>query len=97
MAIPDLLEAVKNATLLVFVVPHQVVKGICRQLKGKLHPRARAISLIKGVDVGAEGGLVLISEMIQNALEIDTSVLMGANVSIGVGYPSFYCKYLDRE
>jgi glycerol-3-phosphate dehydrogenase (NAD+) len=47
VAVPDILKAVEGASLLVFVVPHQFVRGICRELIGKLEPNVRAISLIK--------------------------------------------------
>jgi glycerol-3-phosphate dehydrogenase (NAD+) len=45
--VPELLKTVEGATLLIFVVPHQFVKGVCEQLYDKLEPNARAISLIK--------------------------------------------------
>lgn len=69
VAIPDLAEAVKGATIIVFVLPHQVRRAAGREtgiaaltrhgpglqflhrllptIKANLHPRARAISLIK--------------------------------------------------
>ena len=47
MAIPDVKEAVKDADILVFVVPHQFVKGICSQIKGLLKEGTIAVSLIK--------------------------------------------------
>jgi glycerol-3-phosphate dehydrogenase len=37
--------------MLVFCVPHQFVESICKQLKGKVTPSAKAISLIKGMEV----------------------------------------------
>ncbi|RKP11922.1 NAD-dependent glycerol-3-phosphate dehydrogenase, partial [Piptocephalis cylindrospora] len=48
-AIPNLLEAIEGATVLIFVVPHQFIEGLCAQMKGHTAPGARAISLIKGV------------------------------------------------
>lgn len=78
---PDILSSVQDATLLVFVIPHQFVKGICQQIHGKIHPKARAISLIKGVDVNKKG-LHLISDLIHEELNgMDVSVLMGANIA----------------
>ena len=85
----DVLETAKDCTLLVFVVPHQFVKVICEKLKGKLDPRARAISLIKGVDTSKNGGLVLISDIIKTRLNIDCSVLMGANIANEVALERF--------
>ncbi|KAJ3195721.1 Glycerol-3-phosphate dehydrogenase [Irineochytrium annulatum] len=90
VAHPTLLDAVQDATLLIFVIPHQFVKGICDQLKGKIHPRARAISLIKGVDV-AQSGLHLISDVIKENLDIDVSVLMGANIASEVAM-EYFCE-----
>ncbi|KAJ1498615.1 Glycerol-3-phosphate dehydrogenase [Coelomomyces lativittatus] len=46
-AISDLLETCKEASILVFVVPHQFVKGICNELLGNLRKDTKAISLIK--------------------------------------------------
>ena len=53
VAVPDPVAAVHNATLLIFVLPHQFVHGLCSQLKGKVGPGCRAISLIKVSDVWA--------------------------------------------
>ncbi|KAI9197399.1 NAD-dependent glycerol-3-phosphate dehydrogenase C-terminus-domain-containing protein [Polychytrium aggregatum] len=88
VAYPDLHKAVEDATLLVFVIPHQFVKGVCRELQGNIRPDARAISLIKGVDV-ASSGLHLISDMIRENLSIDVSVLMGANIASEVAKEQF--------
>ena len=44
---PDLLEAVKDAKILIFVLPHQFVPRTCEQLKGHIAKDAIAISLIK--------------------------------------------------
>ncbi|KAI8901208.1 NAD-dependent glycerol-3-phosphate dehydrogenase C-terminus-domain-containing protein [Globomyces pollinis-pini] len=88
VAVPELLKAVEGATLLIFVVPHQFVKGCCEQLYDRLEPNARAISLIKGVDVSNDG-LQLISDVIGSHLNIDVSVLMGANIANGVAKDEF--------
>eukprot|EP00808_Paulinella_micropora_P013160 g24190.t1 len=85
---PDLLKAVEGATMLVFVLPHQFVKGICDKLKGKLPKNTKAISLIKGMDV-TKDGFQLISSLITKELKIDCSVLMGANVADEIGQEKF--------
>eukprot|EP01037_Dinobryon_pediforme_P027152 gene27152-29947_t len=86
LAVIDLLEAAKDATLFIFVIPHQFVGRICEQLVGHIRSDARAISLIKGLDTAtSEGGasdadIDLISSKIASKLSIDVSVLMGANL-----------------
>lgn len=47
VAVPDLVEAAKDADLLIFVVPHQFVRTLCSTLLGKIKPTAAALSLIK--------------------------------------------------
>ncbi|KAI9189520.1 glycerol-3-phosphate dehydrogenase [Blastocladiella emersonii ATCC 22665] len=87
-AVPDLVETCFDATVLVFVVPHQFVKGVCQDLLGRIRPDAKAISLIKGVDVSATG-LTLISDLIKAQLGVDVSVLMGANIANEVAEENF--------
>ncbi|KAF8958594.1 Glycerol-3-phosphate dehydrogenase [Entomortierella lignicola] len=88
IACADLLETCRGATMLVFVVPHQFVTGICKQLKGKTSPNCKAISLIKGIDVNADG-FRLITDMIQESLNIPTCVLSGANIANEVAEERF--------
>ena len=87
-AVPELLEATKDADILVFVLPHQFVMNICTQLKGHIKSGTFAISLIKGVDA-SHGGLQLVSRIIYKALDIDVSVLMGANIAGEVAKEQF--------
>jgi len=47
VAVPDVVEAAKDADILVFVVPHQFIRGLCRALDGKIKPTTIAVSLIK--------------------------------------------------
>ena len=47
IAVPDVKVAVEGTTILVFVVPHQFVAGLCNQLKGVVKPNAIAVLLIK--------------------------------------------------
>ena len=88
VAVPDLVESVKGATLLVFVVPHQFLERTCKTIKPHIHPKAKAISLIKGMVVGPEGP-ILLSETITKELGIECSVLMGANIADDVAKESF--------
>lgn len=47
VADPDLVNASKDADILIFVLPHAFVSRICQTLKGKIKSNAIAISLIK--------------------------------------------------
>ena len=47
----SVIATAKDATMLIFVTPHQFVEGICRKLQGKVREDAKAISLIKGMEV----------------------------------------------
>ena len=49
-AMPGLSDAVADVTLLIFVTPHQLIKGLCGQIWPSLSPGAKAISLTKGMD-----------------------------------------------
>ena len=88
IADPDLRSAVQDASLLVFVLPHQFLGRICPEMTS--HRRgARAISLIKGIEFDDKGP-VLISSMIKEAMGgMDVSVLMGANVASEVAKDEF--------
>ncbi|TSM44124.1 Glycerol-3-phosphate dehydrogenase [NAD(+)], cytoplasmic [Bagarius yarrelli] len=81
VAVPDLLEAVKGADILIFVIPHQFVKRTCDTIKG--HIKADA-----GVDEGPDG-LKLISDVIKEKLGISMTVLMGANLANEVAEGKF--------
>lgn len=96
---PDLSAAVKDATLLVFVLPHEFLDQACKTIKSVLdnsepdiRSRVRAISLIKGLLPSSSGdphGIELPSEHIRNALSpedepISVSVLSGANIALEI-------------
>ena len=84
-AIPDLKEACTNATLLVFVLPHQFLPRLLPTIRAHVHPtRCRGVSLIKGLDFDKETKLpVLISKSIERAMGggFRCGVLMGANIA----------------
>ncbi|KAK9722094.1 glycerol-3-phosphate dehydrogenase [Basidiobolus ranarum] len=90
VAVPDLLECVKDATTLIFVVPHQFLNGICKTLLGNIRPDAKAISLIKGLDASSTG-LRLFSQAIAESLNIEVSVLSGANIANEVA-EGYFCE-----
>lgn len=87
-AIPDLLEATNGSDLLVFVLPHQFIEGICKQLIGRLKPTAEAVSLIKGIIV-RDSRPELISDYISKTLSVKCSVLSGANVAPDIANEQF--------
>eukprot|EP00118_Oscarella_pearsei_P003408 m.14174 g.14174 ORF g.14174 m.14174 type:complete len:346 (+) comp25601_c0_seq1:65-1102(+) len=89
VAIPDAAEAAKGADILIFVLPHQFVEKVCKQIKGNIDKEAFAISLIKGVDSKGTG-LVLTSSVIEEALGLsECCVLMGANLANEVAAENF--------
>ncbi|XP_025994576.1 glycerol-3-phosphate dehydrogenase [NAD(+)], cytoplasmic isoform X3 [Solenopsis invicta] len=89
IAIPDVVEAAKDADILIFVVPHQFIQRICSSLQGKIKPTAVGLSLIKGFDKKEGGGVELISHIISRQLQIPISVLMGANLASEVADEMF--------
>ncbi|CAO3678363.1 unnamed protein product [Umbelopsis vinacea] len=87
-AIPDLVEACDGATVLVFVLPHQFVRGVCEKIKGRISSKARGISLIKGLDISPDG-ITLFSQEISRYLDIDVAALSGANIADEVANEKF--------
>ncbi|ODO08912.1 glycerol-3-phosphate dehydrogenase (NAD(+)) [Cryptococcus wingfieldii CBS 7118] len=88
VAVPDLLETVKDATALVFVTPHQFLGKLLDQLEGHVRKDAKAITLIKGVDVrGAD--IHIFADVIEKRLGIPTSALSGANIANEVAKDTF--------
>lgn len=88
VAVPDLPDVARDATILIFVLPHQFLGRLIPQIKPVLRSDAKAISLIKGIDFD-DSGVVLISDIIAKGLDIDCSVLMGANVANEVAKDQF--------
>ncbi|CAB4478096.1 NAD-dependent glycerol-3-phosphate dehydrogenase [Rhizophagus irregularis] len=88
IAVPDLLEAAEGATILVIVIPHQFVNDICGKLKGKVHPKAKAVSLVKGFDT-TQSGIRPISHVIKEALKIPVCTLSGANLANEISEEKF--------
>ncbi|GLV45248.1 Glycerol-3-phosphate dehydrogenase 1 [Carabus blaptoides fortunei] len=81
VAVPDVVEAAKDADILIFVVPHQFIRPLCSTLLGRIKPTALGLSLIKGFDKAEGGGIDLISHIINRHLKIHCAVLMGANLA----------------
>lgn len=89
VAVPCVLETAKDADILLFVLPHQFIKPICKPLVGQLKSTAVGVSLIKGFDHAEGGGIELISRMIGSMLSLPMSVLMGANLAKEVADEKF--------
>ncbi|KAL1812256.1 hypothetical protein DCAR_0625886 [Daucus carota subsp. sativus] len=88
VADPDVVSAVKDANMLVFVTPHQFIDGICKKLAGNIRQDAVGISLIKGMDLKPEGPN-MVSKLIKDSLQIDCCVLMGANIANEIAVEQF--------
>ncbi|CAE6425176.1 unnamed protein product [Rhizoctonia solani] len=85
---PDPIKAVKGATALIIVVPHQFVEKVLEGMKEHLTPGVRAVSLIKGVK--AEGDKIhTYPGIISSILEIRCSALGGANIASEVAQDQF--------
>lgn len=84
-ATSNVVDAATEADLLVFVVPHQFVRGMRDQLRGRLKPDVKAISLIKGLDVSPDGSTIQVfPQVIQDQLQIPCLALSGANIATEV-------------
>mmetsp|Transcript_31237 Transcript_31237/g.73046 ORF Transcript_31237/g.73046 Transcript_31237/m.73046 type:complete len:400 (+) Transcript_31237:65-1264(+) len=82
-------KAVTGANILVFVIPHQFIGGLCEKIVGNVASDCIGVSLIKGLDFD-QNGLVLISDLISAKLGgMDISVLMGANIASEVAAGCF--------
>ena len=49
LAVADLAEACRDATLLIFVLPHQFLPRLLPTIREASHPSCRGVSLIKGI------------------------------------------------
>ncbi|KAG7699454.1 hypothetical protein KL933_001199 [Ogataea haglerorum] len=80
VAIPDIVDACSDADIIIFNIPHQFLPRILAQLKGKVNPKARAISCLKGLEVSKDG-CKLLSNYITEELGIYCGALSGANLA----------------
>lgn len=88
IACPSVTETIKDADVLIFVLPHQFIRKVCADIKDVVKKGAFGISLIKGMDT-TDGTIKLISEVITSLIHIDVSVLMGANIAMDVAREEF--------
>ncbi|CAB4253192.1 similar to Saccharomyces cerevisiae YDL022W GPD1 NAD-dependent glycerol-3-phosphate dehydrogenase, key enzyme of glycerol synthesis, essential for growth under osmotic stress [Maudiozyma barnettii] len=83
VATPSLLDTVKDADIIIFNIPHQFLAKIVQQLKGHVDSHVRAISCLKGFEVGAKG-VQLLSTYVTDELGIECGALSGANIATEV-------------
>ena len=85
----DLEKACQDATLLIFVTPHQFLPPLLKKVKNVVDPQCRGVSLIKGIDFDKETKRpILISSQIEKAMitserpSFKCGVLMGKLIII---------------
>ena len=71
-AVPELLDAARDADLFVFVIPHQFISRIVGQMKGNIKDGAAAISLIKVLTVTCSNMRLFGSKLDHKATNIGT-------------------------
>lgn len=89
IAVPDVVEAAKEADILIFVIPHQFIRGLAAAMLGKIKSTAVGLSLIKGFDSADDKSINLISKIVEQHLKIPCYVLMGANLANEVAEEKF--------
>lgn len=89
VAIPDVVEAAKDADIIIFVLPHQFLPMTCKPLVGNVKKEAFGVSLCKGFYVNEKGKVDLITNMVRDLLGIDCGVVMGANIANEVAAENF--------
>lgn len=100
IAVPNVEDTVKNADILLFVIPHQFLLRLCATMAGLVKPTAFAVSFIKGFSRIEGGGIELLSKVVTRTLNIPCYVLMGANLATEIAEEKFSETTLgcrDRE
>ena len=81
VAVADLEEACKDATLLIFVLPHQFLPKLLPTIRRAAHPSCRGVSLIKGLGT------------LYSCSDVHTiRVLLDPNISFGDDF-----RFLQRD
>lgn len=89
VAQPDLAEAVRDASLLILVPPHQFVRGVSRNIATMLTPRQKkeivCVSLAKGIEFDKKNRVIRrMSQVFQDETGVKNSqlaALSGANIA----------------
>jgi len=95
VATPDIKDCVTDATMMVFVIPHNFLAPIVPKMEGAFAKGAVGISLIKGIEF-KDSKPILISDLLAAEMkkgpgepDVNMSVLMGANVANEVAKGDF--------
>jgi len=88
VAIDNVPESCEGCDFIVIVTPHQFLPGLLKQMIGKIKPGATAISLVKGVTM-KEDTISLVTDTVQEMLNIPCGALMGANIANDVAKGQF--------
>ncbi|CAF4351256.1 unnamed protein product [Rotaria socialis] len=89
VAYADAVETVKDADILLFVLPHQFVEIICNAIKSHVKKTAFIVSFSKGFYVSQDKRVDLLSTVVSSLLEVPCYVLMGANIANEVAAGTF--------
>jgi len=87
----DVKACVRDAHILVFVLPHQFLPGLLKSIKGAVLADAVGVSLVKGyLEIDRKtGSLTTGTQLIEAELGIPCAVLNGANVATDVAHDHF--------
>ncbi|EZG83906.1 putative glycerol-3-phosphate dehydrogenase [Gregarina niphandrodes] len=88
VAVRDITEAVRDADLIAFILPHQFMEVTCKSIQAAVKPSARAITLVKGLHI-CDGVPYSFSKLVETWLGIECSALSGANVAKDVANKQF--------
>ncbi|XP_054276244.1 glycerol-3-phosphate dehydrogenase [NAD(+)], cytoplasmic-like [Macrosteles quadrilineatus] len=91
VAVSDVVEAAKEAHIIVFALQSEYITSTCASLYGKIKPTAAGLCLTKGLELTEDGNIELFSQIITRYLKIQTSVLMGANLCDEIAN-ELYCE-----
>ncbi|KAL8293296.1 hypothetical protein RQP46_000990 [Phenoliferia psychrophenolica] len=92
IAVPNIRDVVKDATLIIFCVPHQFLGPVIAELSqpGVLTKGARALSAIKGIEVDLKSiDIYTYPSIIESKLGLPCSALGGANIALEVANQEF--------
>ncbi len=87
-AMSDIKRVVEDADYIIVCLPHQFVRKTCEQMKSVIKPSAIGISLVKGFEV-TEHGSELMTDVLEEVLNVKFGVLSGANIANEVAAGEF--------